>query len=92
MSIKEVSRNHFQIIVASEDEVVELVNSKYPAFEAGFVTDSCVSGMCGDIFLNISWQIFGELQFPTFFLEKKNRAWIPNLKTPLVVSRWGLFF
>ena len=50
MSIKEVSRNHFQVVVASEDEAVELVNSKYPAFIAGFLTDTC-----GDIFLNISW-------------------------------------
>lgn len=55
MSIKEVTKNHFQITVASEDEAVELVNSKYPDFVAGFLADTCVSGTCGDIFLNISW-------------------------------------
>ena len=55
ITIREVSKNHYEILVASEDEAVELVNKRYPAFAAGFLTSNCVSGVCGDIFLNISW-------------------------------------
>ena len=55
MSVKEVTPNHFQISVASEDEAVMLVKTSYPQFVAGFITDNCVSGVCGKLFLNISW-------------------------------------